>query len=156
MATCKQKYQQGLLDKTEFKKCKIKARGELSKLRQENRSTKKISKAKTTAKKDEILRGKKIARSERFREDVKAARTRTQVGDGRRKGDNVKTDINKTKIDNRQTHTTAMGGAGGKGGKAKGGKSGASATGGSSRAGANTNIRISSPLAPSPRPRRYQ
>ena len=185
MATCKERYKQGLIDKTEYKKCKIKTRGELSKLRQENKNNKKISKARTAAKKDEILRGKKIAQSERYRENVKATRTRTQVGDGRRKGDNVK--INKTKIDNRQTHTTAMGGAGGKGGKAKGGKAGAgaSATGGSSRAGAgsssgaigkigkkkikvgkrkttikntdkskkNTNVRISSPLAPSPKPR---
>tara|TARA_R110002020_G_scaffold70385_6_gene182650 strand:- start:603 stop:1070 length:468 start_codon:yes stop_codon:yes gene_type:complete len=133
MATCRQRYKEGYLDKTQFKACKIKARNELKKLKQKGKSETKINRAKTSAAKADILKNKKDNKNKRAANLVKNLRTKNVniTGDRRMSGDNVKTDINKTKIDNskknKQTNLTnqqkqaqkqkqkqqAMGGAGG-------------------------------------------
>ncbi len=123
---CKEKFRKGTMA---FKECRIKERQALKKLKQSGKSETKINRAKTSAEKDRILRGKKESQSKRYQENVRATRTKNQEGDARRRGDNVTktsvTKINKTKNINKNKNTsltnqqkqaqkqTAMGGAGG-------------------------------------------
>jgi len=131
---CSEKFRRGT---PAFKECRIKERNALKKLRQKGKSETKINRAKTSAAKAEILKKKKDAAAKRVSGVAKSLRTKSVniKGDRRLRGDNVKTDISKTKIDNRSTSTTAMGGAGG--------KATSDAKGGRADAGSSSNPRVS-------------
>jgi len=110
---------------------KAKLKNELKAVKAKGKNKRKVKKATADAKAAAILKKKKDNRAKRISGVAKSLRTKSVniKGDRRLRGDNVKTDIRKTKIDNRSTSTTAMGGAGGratsdsKGGRADAGSS---------------------------------
>ena len=88
MATCKQRYKEGMLDKTEFEKCKIKARTEKKKLRSEYRDEKQEKRrdyklAKTKAKSKKSLVKVKIDKSKKNSDNVNVKGTSSSKADAK-------------------------------------------------------------------------